>query len=85
MPVQTFLAVSQQLVVQSVDLARLIGRDILQVQRSQLILGWLMSPTVVDRPGSAVKRWGRLSRKCGGRAKCDRPCRKQCIDENSTS
>jgi hypothetical protein len=32
----------QELIVQSVDLARLIGRDILLMQGSQLLFGWLV-------------------------------------------
>jgi hypothetical protein len=55
MPVPNFFTICQELIVQSVDLARLIGRDILQMQRSQLTLGWLVIATIVNRPSSTVK------------------------------
>jgi hypothetical protein len=45
----------QELIVQSVDLARLIERDILLMQGSQLMLGWLVVATIANRPWSPVK------------------------------
>jgi hypothetical protein len=42
--------------VQSVDLVRLIGRNILLMQRSQLILGGLVIEPVVDWPQPLTKR-----------------------------
>ena len=41
----------QELIVNLVDLARLIRRDILEMQRSQLLLGWLVVVAVANRPG----------------------------------
>ena len=64
MPIPNFFTACQELIVQSVDVARLIGRDILQMQRSQLILGWLVISTIVNRPWSIVKWRGAL---CIGR------------------
>jgi hypothetical protein len=55
MPIPNFFSACQQLIVQPVDLARLVGRDILQMQRSQLILGWLVIATILNRPWSTVK------------------------------
>ena len=55
MPIANFFTACQELIVQSIDLARLIGRDILQMQGSQLMLGWLVIATIVNRPWSFVK------------------------------
>ena len=54
-PIAIIFATCQELIVQSIDLARLIGRDILQMQCSQLMLGWLVIVTISDRPWSLVK------------------------------
>jgi len=64
MPIPNVLTLCQQLAVQPVDVVRLIGRDILQMQRSQLILGRLVIPTIANRPWSIVK-W--RSDPCTGR------------------
>ena len=48
----------QELIVQSVDLARFIRGDILPMQRSQLVLSGLMIETVVDWPRLLMKRRG---------------------------
>jgi hypothetical protein len=87
MPIPNFLTVCQELVVQSVDVARLIGRDILQMQRSQLILGWLVISTIVNRPWSAVKRRGALgvSRKNSWSARHHGAHRQQRATENGKS
>jgi hypothetical protein len=42
MPTASLFTVGQELIVQSIDLARLIGLDIVQMQGSQLMLGWLV-------------------------------------------
>jgi hypothetical protein len=55
MPIANFFTARQELIVQSVDLTRLIGRDILLTQGSQLILGWLVVATILNRPWSLVK------------------------------
>jgi hypothetical protein len=52
----------QELIVQSVDLAGLTGRDILLMQDSQLMLGWLVIATIANRPWSLVKWRGVLCR-----------------------
>jgi ASCH domain len=44
------------------ELARLIGRDILQMQGSQLILRWLVIAAIVNRPSSPVN-WRSVFRK----------------------
>jgi hypothetical protein len=49
----------EELIVQSLDLVRLIGRDILLMQRSQLVLGGLVIEPVVDWPRPLMKR-GRI-------------------------
>jgi hypothetical protein len=46
----------EELIAQSVDLVRLIGRDILLMQRSQLVLGGLVIEPVVDWPRPLMKR-----------------------------
>ena len=56
----------QELIVQLVDLARFIRRDIPPMQRSQRILSGLMIETVVDRPRLPMKRRGL----CGDAAPC---------------
>ena len=86
-PVPNFFTTCQQLIVQSVDLARLIGRDILQMQRSQLILGWLIIATIVNRPWSTVKSRGVLCVSCerGGCTERNGPDRQQCVNENSAT
>jgi len=38
----------QELIVQSVDLARLIERDIILMQGSQLMLGWLVVAAIAN-------------------------------------
>ena len=48
----------QELIVQAVDLARFIRRDILPMQRSQRIPSGLMIETVVDWPRLPMKRRG---------------------------
>jgi hypothetical protein len=53
--VANFFTADKKLIVQSIDLARLIGRNILPMQGSQLILGWLVIATIVNRPWSLVK------------------------------
>jgi hypothetical protein len=58
----------QELIVQSVDLARLIARDIILMQGSQLMLGWLVIATIANRPWSLVKWRGG---KCRGGSKRD--------------
>ena len=55
MSIANFSAAFQELIVQSVDLTRLMGRDILLVQGSQLALGWLIVETIANRPWSFVK------------------------------
>ena len=50
-----FSTACQELIVQSVDFAGLIGRDIFLMQGSQLTLGWLVIATVANRPWSLVK------------------------------
>jgi hypothetical protein len=50
-------AACQELIVQSINLARLIGRDIL-MRSSQLMLGWLVVVTIANRPWSLVKWLG---------------------------
>jgi hypothetical protein len=60
MPIANFFTTCQELIVQSIDLARLIGRDILQMQGFQLILGWLVIATIANRPWSLVKLRGVL-------------------------
>ena len=57
-----FFTACQELIVQSVDLARLIGRDILLLQASQLILGWLVIVTIANWPWSPMKLRGFLGR-----------------------
>jgi len=52
--IANFFSGCQELIVQSVDLARLIGRDILLMQGSQLMLGWLAVVTIANRPRSLV-------------------------------
>jgi hypothetical protein len=47
MSIPNFFTACQELIVQSVDRARLIGRDVLQMQCSQLILGRLEIATMV--------------------------------------
>jgi len=58
MPVATFFAACEELIVQSIDLARLIGRDILQMQGSQLMRGWLVVATIANWPWSLTKLRG---------------------------
>jgi hypothetical protein len=55
MSIANFLTGCQELIVQSVDFARLIGRDILLVKGSQLMLGWLVVVTIANRPWPFVK------------------------------
>ena len=55
MPVTAFSPLAEELIVQPIDLARLIGRDILSMQGSQLVLGWLVIATIAYRPWSLVK------------------------------
>jgi hypothetical protein len=55
MPTANVFIACQELIVQSIDLSRLIGRDILLMQGSQLMLGWLIIATIVNRPWSLVK------------------------------
>jgi hypothetical protein len=55
MPIANVFTACQELIVQSVDLARLMGRDILLMQGSQLMLGWLVIATIANRPWSLVK------------------------------
>lgn len=50
MPISDFFTVCQELIIQSVNLARLIGRDILLMQASQFMLGWLVVVPIADRP-----------------------------------
>lgn len=52
---RTSSPLAKELIVQSIDLSRLIGRDILLMQGSQLMLGWLIIATIVNRPWSLVK------------------------------
>jgi hypothetical protein len=54
-PTAAFLTACQELIVQSVDLARLIGREILLMQSSQLSLGWLVIVAIANRPWSLAK------------------------------
>ena len=49
------LSLPEELFVQSVDLARLIGRNILHMQGPQLVLSWLVIVPIVNRPWSRVK------------------------------
>src|ERR1700739_4346083 len=44
-----------ELIVQSVDLARLIERHIILMQGSQLMFGWLVVAAIVNRPWSPAK------------------------------
>ena len=55
MPITSLFTACQELIVQSVDFAGLIGRDIFLMQGSQLTLGWLVIATVANRPWSLVK------------------------------
>ena len=68
MPIANLFTACQELIVQSVDLARLTGRDILLMQGSQLMLGWLVIATIANRPWSLVKWRGG---KCRGASKRD--------------
>src|SRR3981189_2287043 len=43
MPIANLFTACQELIVQSVDLARLTGRDIFLIQGSKLMLGWLVN------------------------------------------
>jgi hypothetical protein len=52
----------QELIVQSVDLARLIGRDILLMQGSQLMLGWLVVVTIASSKKASISASGLDSR-----------------------
>jgi hypothetical protein len=86
MSIPNFFTACQELIVQSVDRARLIGRDVLQMQRSQLILGRLEIATIVNRPWSAVKRWGVCPGcKRSGITKRNRLHRQQCVNQNGAS
>ena len=87
MPIPNFFTACQELIVQSVDVARLIGRDILQMQRSHLILGRLVISTIVNRPRSNVKRRGALcvGRKNSWSAKHNGAHRQQRAIENGKS
>jgi hypothetical protein len=69
MSIVTFFAVCEELIIQSVDLARLIGRDILLMQGSQFMLGWLVVMTVANRPWSLVKGRGALCVSCAERSR----------------
>ena len=60
----------QELIVQSVDLARLIERDILLTQGSELMLGWLVVATIANRPWSPVKWRDALCVGCVERCRC---------------
>ena len=62
MPIANLFTACQELIVQSVDLARLTGRDILLMRGSQLMLGWLVIATIANRPWSLVKWRGVLCR-----------------------
>src|SRR6202023_4124133 len=62
MPIANFFHACPELIVQSVDLAHLTGRDILLMQGSQLMLGWLVIVTIANRPWSLAKRRGALCR-----------------------
>src|SRR5258707_15184252 len=97
MPIANLFTACQELIVQSVDLARLIGRDILQMQGSQLMLGWLVIATIPNRPGSPVKWRDGICKsdvfrqkmhcfgcKRSGGAKRDNPPRQRCGNENGT-
>ena len=53
---QNLVTGRHELIVQSVDLVRLVARDILLMQRSQLILSWLVVEPVVDRPPPLMGR-----------------------------
>jgi hypothetical protein len=57
-----FFTACQELIVQLIDLASLIGRYILQMQGSQLMLGWLVIVTIANWPWSPMKLWGFLGR-----------------------
>ena len=84
MSIPNFFAVCQELIVQLVDRARLIARDILQTQRSQFVLGRLEIATIVNRPWSPVKRRGALcaGSKRSGRTKRNGARRQQCANQN---
>jgi hypothetical protein len=58
MPITAFSPLAEELIVQAIDLARLIGRDVLPMQGSQLELGWLVIATIAYRPWSLVKGRG---------------------------
>jgi len=60
MSIVSFFAVCEELIIQSVDLARLIGRDILLMQGSQLPFGWLVVEAIANRPWSLVKWRGAI-------------------------
>jgi hypothetical protein len=47
---QELFSAGQELIGQSIDLAHLIGRDILPIQSSQLVLCWLVVVTIVNWP-----------------------------------
>jgi hypothetical protein len=86
MSIANFSAACQELIVQSVDLARLMGRDIL-MQGSQLMLGWLVVVTIANRPWSLVKWLGApcVSCKRTGSANRDSRHRQHRVNENGTS
>ena len=65
MPIANLFTVCQELIVQSVDLPRLTGSDILHMQGSQLMLGWLVIATIANWPWSLVKWRGVI---CGSDA-----------------
>jgi hypothetical protein len=54
---EDLVAARQELIVQSIDLMRFPRRDILIMQRSQLLLAGLVIEAVVDWPWPAMKRW----------------------------
>ena len=62
MPIANLFTACEELIVQSVDLARLTRRDILLMRGSQLMLGWLVIATIANRPWSLVKWRGVLCR-----------------------
>ena len=85
MSIANFLAGCQELIVQSVDFARLIVRDILPVQGSQLMFGWLVVVTIANRPWPFVKCRGVLCVSCKRRVKRDSRHRQHRANQNGTS
>jgi hypothetical protein len=86
MSIANFFAAWQELIVQSVDLARLMGRDILLTRGSQFMFGWLVVETIANRPWPLVNWLGvpRVSCKRSVTNRDSRHCQHR-VNENGTS